>query len=323
MRADRLMNIMILLQNRGKMTAKELADELEVSERTILRDMDALTHAGIPIVSERGKAGGWRLMDHFRSRLSGLTSADMTSLFLSPSKELLEDLGLHHSLDTRQKLFGAIPDTYRDEAQAMWEKIHIDSGTWKPSNEKNHALTVVKQALWENKELFIRYGRTEGDMKERIVEPLGLVAKGGTWYLVATRNGEIRNYRVSRIGQASLEEETFERPPHFHLPDYWEQSKASFVKNLPAYEVDVWLHPRIVGRITFTGKFVKVMKKEQPTDDGWIPATLQFNDEQEAIEFILGFSDQIRVESPHLKEKILTAAQAVIAFYQDKPFHTE
>ncbi len=137
MRADRLINIMILLQNRGKMTAKELSKELEVSNRTILRDMDALTNAGIPIISERGKDGGWRLLDNFRSKLSGLTKGEMQALFLFPSGKLLKDLGLNNQLlDTRQKLLAAIPSTYREEAQAMWERIYIDSGTWRGFEEK-------------------------------------------------------------------------------------------------------------------------------------------------------------------------------------------
>lgn len=189
MRADRLMNIMILLQNRGKMTAKELANELEVSDRTILRDMDALSNAGIPIVSDRGKEGGWRLLDNFRSKLSGLNIDDIKSLFLFPSGKLLEDLGLNiQALDTRQKLLAAIPGTFRDEAQAIWERIHIDSSTWRQSKEKVHALKTVQQAVWESKKLKILYEQADGEQKERLIEPLGLVAKGNRWYLVASRN---------------------------------------------------------------------------------------------------------------------------------------
>ncbi|WP_368654127.1 helix-turn-helix transcriptional regulator [Ornithinibacillus sp. 4-3] len=320
MRADRLMSIMILLQNRGKMTAKELANELEVSDRTILRDMDALTNAGIPIVSQRGKEGGWNLLDNFRSKLSGLNIDDMKSLFLFPSEELLEDLGLNNQLlDTRQKLLAAIPDTYRGEAQAIWERIHIDSGTWRQSKEKKDALHIVQQAVWNNKKLRIHYEQADGEQKERLIEPLGLVAKGNKWYLVAVRNGELRNYRVSRIHKAKVEKETFNRPVHFNLAKYWEQSKERFVQNLPKYDVQVEIHPKIIKRITFTGKFVQVIQTENLNGDKWIPATLRFNDKQEAIEFILGFANKIKIISPEdLPDKVVLLAMSVIDFYNNK-----
>lgn len=320
MRADRLMNIMILLQNRGKMTAKELANELEVSDRTILRDMDALSNAGIPIVSDRGKEGGWRLLDNFRSKLSGLNIDDIKSLFLFPSGNLLEDLGLNiQALDTRQKLLAAIPGTFRDEAQAIWERIHIDSSTWRQSKEKVDTLKTVQQAVWESKKLKIYYEQADGEQKERLIEPLGLVAKGNRWYLVASRNGELRNYRVSRIHRAKVEDETFSRPLNFSLADYWEQSKKEFIKNLPQYDVQVEIHPAIIQRINFTGKFVQFIQRENPNEDKWIPATLRFNDQQEAVEFILGFANKMRVISPgDLPDKVITAAISVIEFYKNK-----
>nr|WP_245542512.1 YafY family protein [Siminovitchia fordii] len=314
------MNIMILLQNRGKMTAKELANELEVSDRTILRDMDALSNAGIPIVSDRGKEGGWRLLDNFRSKLSGLNIDDIKSLFLFPSGKLLEDLGLNiQALDTRQKLLAAIPGTFRDEAQAIWERIHIDSSTWRQSKEKVHALKTVQQAVWESKKLKIFYEQADGEQKERLIEPLGLVAKGNRWYLVASRNGELRNYRVSRIHTAKVEDETFKRPLNFNLADYWEQSKKEFIQNLPQYDVQVEIHPAIIQRINFTGKFVQFIQRENPNEDKWIPATLRFNDQQEAVEFILGFANKIRVISPEeLSDKVVSAAMSVIEFYKNK-----
>ncbi|GIN59945.1 helix-turn-helix transcriptional regulator [Lederbergia ruris] len=320
MRADRLLNIMILLQNRGKMTAKELATKLEVSERTILRDMDALSHAGIPIISDRGKDGGWRLLDNFRTHLSGLNTDDVKSLFLFPSEELLKDLGFNkQTLDTRQKLLASIPETFQEEAQVSWERIHIDSGTWRQTKESVHALKTVQQAVWESKRLTIVYKQANGEQKERLVEPLGLVAKGNRWYLVASRNGELRNYRVSRIHTAKIEDETFRRPLDFNLADYWEQSKKEFIQNLPQYDVQVELHPAIIKRINFTGKFVQFIKTENPNGDKWIPAALRFNDKQEAIEFILGFANKIKVISPKdLPNEVVSSAISVIKFYKNK-----
>ncbi|MBM7542792.1 helix-turn-helix transcriptional regulator [Amphibacillus cookii] len=320
MRADRLMNIMILLQSKGKMTAKELSNDLEVSDRTILRDMDALTNAGIPIVSERGKEGGWRLLDNFRSKLSGLTVDDMKTLFLLPPEEILKDLGLNNlPLDTRQKLLANIPDTYRDEAQTIWERIYIDSGTWRQSKENVSALNTVQQAVYDSKKMKIYYEQADGEQKERLVEPLGLVAKGDKWYLVALRDGELRNYRVSRIHNAKIKSETFRRPLNFNLVAYWERSKVAFVQNLPKYDVQVEIHPEIMKRIKFTGKFVQVIKTDKPNEYNWISATLRFNDKQEAIEYILGFANKIKVVSPKdLPDKVVSLAMSVIDFYNNE-----
>lgn len=320
MRADRLINILILLQSRGKMTAKQLAKELEVSVRTILRDMDALTHAGIPVVSERGKNGGWRLFDHYRSRLSGLTIDEIKSLFLAPSSELLNDLGLEKgAIDARQKLLAAIPGTFRDEAQTIWECIYIDNGSWRQSNAKNHDLQTVQKAIWERRKLRIDYQPINGEQEIRVVEPLGLVLKGSKWYLVALRNGQMRNYRVSRIQHAKVEKETFQRPSHFDLKTYWEQSKEAFVQNLPQYDVEVEIHPNIMKRITFTDKFVELVKWDEPRENSWIPATLRFNHEEEATAFVLGFANRIKVLSPKkLADKVVQLAKSVIDFYQEK-----
>lgn len=318
MRADRLMTIMILLQNRGKMTARDLASELEVSVRTILRDMDALSTAGIPVVSEKGKEGGWRLLDNFRSTLSGLHIDDMKSLFLFPSGKLLENLGLNsQALDTREKLFAAIPNTYRNEAQTMWERIHIDASTWRQSEGKVGALKIVQQAVWESKKLRMHYEQANGERKERLVEPLGLVAKGSNWYLVALRNGELRNYRISRIHHAKVEEEAFDRPQDFNLAAYWEQSKTDFIQNLPKYDVQVKVDPEIMKRLQFTGKFVQVIETEHQRDGQQIAATVRFHDEQEAIEFLLGFGNKLKVISPKdLPNKIVALAKSVIEYYQ-------
>ncbi|MED3656020.1 WYL domain-containing protein [Heyndrickxia sporothermodurans] len=182
-----------------------------------------------------------------------------------------------------------------------------------------YALKTVQQAVWESKKLKIYYEQADGEQKERLIEPLGLVAKGNRWYLVASRNGELRNYRVSRIHTAKIEDETFRRPLDFNLEDYWEQSKKEFIQNLPQYDVQVELHPAIIKRINFTGKFVQFIKTENPNGDTWIQATLRFNDKQEAIEFILGFANKIKVISPKdLPSEVVSSAISVIKFYKNK-----
>lgn len=163
------------------------------------------------------------------------------------------------------------------------------------------------------------YEQANGEQRERVVEPYGLVLKGNRWYLVASRNGEMRNYRVSRIHQAKVEQETFQRPADFNLATYWEQSQVSFVQKLPKYDVHVEIHPAIIQRITFTDKFVKMIKKGDANRDQWIPATLRFDHEQEAIAFLLGFANKIKVLSPKdLPKKIVSLAKSVIDFYHQE-----
>ncbi|MET3699717.1 predicted DNA-binding transcriptional regulator YafY [Bacillus oleivorans] len=318
MRADRLVSILLLLQNKGKLTTKELANELEVTERTIHRDMEALSTAGIPIVADRGKAGGWRLMEQYRTNLTGLKVNELKSLFLTPSAQLLNDLGLTKDWDeARQKLLASVPSIFQKEAGHVWERIYVDTSTWRQSPQKVESFHTLQEAIWDEKKLQIQYERADGEMVERIVEPLGLVAKGSTWYLIASANGEIRNYRATRIITANLTGETFSRPERFKLAEYWQASTQQFIKALPKYEVDVEMSASIVPRIKFTGKFVKILHAHSPTENGWIPANLCFETEQEACEFILGFGDQIRILSPKaLRKTIYKMAKATVEMYE-------
>jgi len=318
MRADRLIRIMVLLQNHTKMTTRELSNELGVSERTILRDMDALTLSGIPVVAERGKTGGWRLMDHFRSQLSGLKLQDMKALFILPSEQLLEDLGVQvNGGDLRSNLLASLPSSIKAEGRHYLEKLYVDTSTWKSSKEKSDVFLMVQKALWEDKKLSMTYQKTDGVLSERVVCPLGLVAKGSVWYLVAlNENGEYRNFRLARIVQAVRMEEEFSRPEHFSLSDYWKQSKVNFVQSLPSYKVEVLVAPTIMNRMTFTDKFVNIIAIGTEQHDSRVPVTLDCNTEQEAITYVLGYGGAMKVVQPQaLREKIVQQAKAAIDMY--------
>ena len=223
MRADRLISILLLLQSHGRMTAKQLAERLEVSERTVYRDMEALSRAGIPVVADRGVGGGWRLMEKYRTNLTGFKEKEIQALFVSPPAHLLDDLGLTRSAeDARNKLLAAIPDTYRHGAKEVWQRIHVDTRAWRKPEETVAAFETLQQAIWEEKRLHILYRRSDGDTVERTVDPLGLVAKGSVWYLVASIDETVRTYRASRILSAASTNERFVRPTDFDLAQYWE-----------------------------------------------------------------------------------------------------
>jgi predicted DNA-binding transcriptional regulator YafY len=320
MRADRLLSILLLLQNKGKMTTKELAYELEVTERTIHRDMEALSIAGIPVIAERGKAGGWKLIDQYKTNLTGLKESEIMSLFISPSFQLLSDLGLSKDwYDARQKMVAAMPNSFQKDSLEVWNRIHVDTSSWKQPTEKINSFKILQQSIWDERKLQIKYERADGEVIGRIINPLGLVAKGSTWYLIASSEEKIRNYRASRLLSVTLLDENFSRPVDFHLEKYWSDSTQNFIKSLPKYAVSVEVSPSIQNRIKFTGRFVQIDKIGSSGENGWIPISFCFDTEQEAIDYILGFGDQIRIIHPDsLKEKVYQMAERIVHFYRQE-----
>ncbi|HET7627842.1 MAG TPA: YafY family protein, partial [Bacillales bacterium] len=262
MRGDRLISIILSLQTHGRMTAQALAEKLEVSERTIYRDMDALSRSGIPVIAARGTNGGWSLLDDFQTNLTGLKESEIRALFVSPSAQLLEDLGFTKvSEAARNKLIASLPSSFRENAKDVWNRIHIDTSTWRNRKEKVKAFELLKEALWKNNKIKMVYQRADGQTNERIVNPLGLVAKGSRWYLIAAKeNGEIRNYRAARIQSAEALAESFERPKSFDLAQYWRSSTQAFIENLPSFNVRVEVNPSILPVLQFNGHFSRIVE---------------------------------------------------------------
>ncbi|KHF39239.1 helix-turn-helix transcriptional regulator [Halalkalibacter okhensis] len=317
MRAERLLNIMVLLKNREIMTTEKLAEELNVSPRTILRDMDALSLAGIPVYSIRGKHGGWTILESFKNNLFHLKQEEIHSLIASPSGKLLKDLGMKKgTIDIREKLLASLSKSDTVKTRTFWERVYVDTGTWRESNDNTTYLEIVQKAVLENKKLKMVYKKFNNNESETYIEPLGLVAKSNRWYLIARKEKQYRNYRVARILSATILDEVFIRPTNFNLIKYWETSKKDFISRLPQYLVEVEVTSSIINRITFTSKFIHSLEMKQSANEEWTFVKLTFNDKQEAIEYILGFGDQIRIISPkNLKEDILHAAQEVIRLY--------
>jgi predicted DNA-binding transcriptional regulator YafY len=301
------------------MTTAELAKELEVTERTIHRDMEALSAAGIPVLAERGKFGGWRLLEKYRTNLTGLKADEIKTLLLPHSFQHLADLGISDDWkEARQKLLAAIPAPLKDDIKDISNRIHIDTNTWRQSPREMKSFGILQQAVWEEKKIQIQYEKADKQTIERIVEPLGLVAKGNTWYLIAASDEKIKSYRVSRILKAEQINENFSRPNNFDLADYWQVSKQKFISSLPRFEVEVEISPSIIQRINFIGRFVQVLHTDSPKENGWIPASLCFDTEQEAREYILGFGNQIKIIRPvSLKKSVREMAEVVVGLYNE------
>jgi predicted DNA-binding transcriptional regulator YafY len=317
MRADRLLSILLHLQVHRRMTAGDLAERLEVSERTIYRDMEALGMAGIPVVADRGARGGWRLMEDYRTNLTGLNEAEIQALFLAKPMRLLADLQLDKAAEgALLKLLAALPSAHRTGAQDLRQRIHVDVAGWRQTAEPVPFLPLLQEAVWRDRRIRMTYGRTDGTHAEREVDPLGLVAKGSIWYLIAAVEGEPRTYRISRIREALLLDSPCARPADFDLAAYWERSAAQFQAALPRIPAAVRVDPAILPRARSGERYTRVQREDQPDPDGWVPLTILFEDDHSALEWALSFGPQVEIIEPaELRAAVVAAAQGIVARY--------
>jgi predicted DNA-binding transcriptional regulator YafY len=232
MRASRLLSIMMLLQAKGRMSAESLAEELEVSVRTIYRDIDQLSAAGVPVYADIGRNGGFALLDGWRTRLTGLTAPEARALFLSGLPGPAGELGLGDEVAAAElKLLAALPADWQSEAQRMSSRFHLDPKGWFSTGPRPEFLKLVAEAVWSEKRIIIKYDSWT-QVSERLVEPMGLVLKGGIWYLVGRREAGMRTYRMSQILALTLTEEQFQRPADFDLPKHWQEATSSFEREV-------------------------------------------------------------------------------------------
>jgi predicted DNA-binding transcriptional regulator YafY len=230
-KADRLISLLLLLQSRRQCSARLLAQRLEVSERTIYRDVDALSAAGVPVYAERGSNGGIVLADGYRRALTNFSEDEIRSLFVSGASPLA-DLGLERGLDRAlEKLHGGLADVARRAAEKSRSRIHLDRRRWNQPEPPREILIALRRAVWDDRRLRIRYEDRNRTSSTRTIDPLGLVSKAGVWYLVARHGDELRSFRVERIRSADELNQRFERPAKFDLERYWSESSARFAES--------------------------------------------------------------------------------------------
>jgi len=322
MRADRLLSIVLLLQAHHQMTSRDLASRLEVSERTIHRDMEALSGAGIPVVAARGLGGGWSLLGEYRTTLTGLTEAEIQSLFVTKPTKLLADLHLEKAADgAHLKLLASLPSAFRQGAERARQRIHIDVSGWSKREEAVPFLPVLQEALWLERKLSIKYER-RGNFEpvKRLLSPLGLVAKGSVWYLVASVDASVdksvRSYRVSRIADAEILNEPAMIPADFNLAEYWEQSASTFKSTVPNYLATFWVSPAVILRLPFAGRFARVNETEETDARGWRKVHVGFDVEEMACEYAVSFGPNLEVIEPtELRDKVVAMTRATLEFY--------
>src|SRR5437867_4847468 len=243
MRADRLLSILLLLQARGQLTGRELARRLEVSERTLHRDMDALSAAGVPVFALRGSRGGWRLEENWRTQVPGLDEAELRALLMAQPR-VLGDRKLAAAAERALgKLMASLPVPLRARAESIRQRLYVDTAGWRGATEDISLLPIVQEAVARDRKLKIRYSNRRSrferavepgeppDTSDRVVDSLGLVAKGSTWYLVANTAKGFRTFRVSRIESAILLDIPCARPATFDLAKHWKSSPEKFLKS--------------------------------------------------------------------------------------------
>jgi predicted DNA-binding transcriptional regulator YafY len=242
MRADRLLQIMLLLRARGKLTAQTLANELEVSRRTILRDIDALSSAGVPIYTEGGHGGGVALDEQYRISLNGLKEAEIRALFIAGDDRLLEEIGLGDAAaSTRLKLGAGLPASHQAAVEHVRNRIYMDAVWWWHASDSPPFWDALQRAVDYDHDIRVKYRRFDGERVAYDLEPYSLVAKGGVWYLVARRRGdsegkdEFRTYRVSRLQEVTLLDTYFQRQASFKLAEFWHRHVEAFRANTPVY----------------------------------------------------------------------------------------
>ena len=279
MRAGRLVSMLLLLQQRGGMTAELLARELGVSVRTVYRDAEALAAAGIPIYGESGHAGGYRLLDGYRTKLTGLTEGEAEALALSGVPEAAADLGLQTELAALElKLSAALPKAQRERADEAKRLFHLDVVGWFRRAEPVPFLALVANAAWERRRLQVKYRRwAEPKDVERELCPLGLALKGGQWYLVATvESGPARMYKVTNLLAAKKIDKTFERPEGFDLAAWWSRQLDDFDARRYQGKALVRFSPEAVARApdNLDADSVAALGEGSIDEDGWVVATV-------------------------------------------------
>ncbi len=319
MRATRLINILTTLQAKGLVTATTLAEENNVSLRTIYRDIDELAAAGVPVYSERGAEGGYRLLEGYRVRLNGLSQEEAESLFLSGLSGPAAILGLGSIMTAAQKkLTVALPESLRESAQKMQDRFHLDASAWFEEPEEPVFIQQIADAVWRNRVVKIRYQSWKTE-RSRTTAPLGLILKNGAWYMASLTDEQIRTYRVARILALEATHTQFERPKDFDLAGYWQENSQRLEEELHPLNTKV--------RVSKTGFHILTgmsptyvrdrMEASSPDpESGWRIVSLPAGSLRQAAYHYLRLGAEIEVlEPPELRAEMREAANALTALY--------
>jgi predicted DNA-binding transcriptional regulator YafY len=304
-RATRLVSLLLLLQTRGQQTATELAGRLEVSVRTVHRDVESLVVAGVPVEAVRGPAGGYRLAGGYRTRLTGLTGDEAEALFAAGMPGPAAELGLGSELAAaRLKVLAAMPSELQERATRASRLFHLDTRGWFRAGDRVPHLPTLADAVWRGCRVRMRY-REGPRVVQRTIDPLGLVLKGGAWYLIARRAVGMRVYRVSRVASARALETPFERPAGFELASYWDEWSRAFEESRARVDVTVRVAEEVI-------RFLGRDRRVEP--DGRV--VVRFESLGDAYRDLLRFGADVEVLEPlELRTRLAETARELVARY--------
>jgi predicted DNA-binding transcriptional regulator YafY len=325
MQASRLLAILLRLNVRGRVSAQQLADEFEVSLRTIYRDIEALGAAGIPVYATRGRSGGFQLLDGYRTKLTGMSPDEADALFLAGLPGAAADLGLGSVLAATQlKLLAALPPELRERAGRIRDRFHLDAPGWLREADAPPHLVTVADAVWAQHQVRVRYERANRLVVERVLEPLGLVLKAGTWYVVASVAGDERGprtYRVSRIRTAARLAEGFERPDGFDLETHWAVYQRDYERRIFRDTATIRVSEQGRSLLFLIGSAAARAGHQamQPPDaDGWMRTVVPIESVRHASHALMQLGAEVEVLEPaELRELVGASAQAMARRYAD------
>jgi predicted DNA-binding transcriptional regulator YafY len=302
------------------MTAAQLADELEVSVRTIHRDVEELSAAGVPIYAERGPHGGIRLVDGYRTRLTGMTADEAEALFLAGLPGPAAQLGLGTVVAAAQlKVMAALPPELRSRANRLVERFHLDVSGWFQADDPVPSLTALSTAVWEGHQVVITYERGPGAVERRL-SPLGLVLKAGVWYVVGAVDEQVRTYRVSRVLDVAPLDVPAERPEGFDLAAFWRASSERYERESPHVEVTIRIREARIGRLYDAAgerAMATAVRLDEPDPDGWLRMRLTLPWPDEVPGRLLGVGSSLEVLEPaDIRERLVATAKRVVERYR-------
>lgn len=336
MRAARLIKMVLLLQSRPSMTAAELARELEVSERTVTRDAQALSEAGVPVYADRGRAGGYRLIGGYRTRLTGLARTEAEALFLSGVPGALREMGLEDAASAaRLKVSAALLPSLRDASRTASQRFHLDAPSWFKEPKTPELLPTVADAVWDDRRIVARYRKGHTEV-ERGLEPYGLVLKAGVWYLCARvpdagaasgpgarpGPGVFRTYRIDRFTGVDTGDDRFIRDEEFDLPAHWDEQAERFARSILRAEVVVRLSAEGVRRLPYVVDPVSARDAlsavaDAPDEHGRVTVALRVESEEVAHTQLTALGAEVEVLAPEgLRERFAEDARRLAGLYE-------
>lgn len=323
MRASRLLSVLLTLSVRGRVSATELAAQHEVSPRTIYRDVEALSAAGVPVYASPGRGGGIQLLDGFRTRLTGMTADEADALFLAGLPGAAADLGLGSVLAATQlKLLAALPAELRERAARIRDRFYLDTPGWLRESDAPPYLATIAEAVWTQRCLDVVYERANRAVVERVLEPLGLILKAGTWYLVAQVRDDTRGprtYRISRVHAAAVRDEACGPRGDFDLEAFWTEYQRGYEQRVYRETARVRLSP--VGREllfllgTIPARRARAAMSE-PDAAGWTTTAVPIESARHAHHALLQLGEHVEVLEPvELRTLLRDSARAMAARY--------